>query len=218
MVAMAPNTHRVATRQAVNGTSTPRVEPVMLGDHDVIGLGAHVRPTGDVEALIRTHRAFDQLLDPGIEIQVDEIAVGHGVERDVDGGDAPVCGDQRAHVEGIGERATAQIGELLGIVRYLLDEVTDLDQIQILVSLDGEGAGQTLHTAHPFEASEGLGEVSQPPQVLAREDVVGRHGDHIDIVGPEVEDRLLIERATRIISQEQGPGRGIDVDVEAWWG
>ena len=87
-----------------------------VAHHLVIRFRTYVRTARDVKASPRSGLSRQDRLDPAIEVEVDELAVGHRLESDVDSGRARIVGDESLSIERVGEHAVAKLGDPSGAV------------------------------------------------------------------------------------------------------
>ncbi len=176
---------------------------------------AHVGPPGNVELDAVTFRGLEDGRDPFVECELDEVVVAHRLERDVDRRRAPIAGDDRLGVQGVVERADPQLGQACRIGRDLVDEAAELDELVSRIPVIRVDVDQTLGVAHAGQPADLVADRPQNSEVLRREDVLGLHRDHEDVVVAEVEDRALVDRFAGIVLGKHRLARSVHADAKA---
>ena len=87
---------------------------------------------GNVCHRLELPRLLEQRGDASVEIERDELCIGHGLERDVDRGRPRVLRDQRLSVDRVRERALAQFLETGRVARHLPEQARNVDQVALL--------------------------------------------------------------------------------------
>ena len=182
--------------------------------HQPIDANLDVGATGHVEANLGGRLGVENRPDSLVHPRVDELLVRHLAEGHVDRGGPAVLRDQDLLVEGIGQGAPPEGLELAGIGGNLIEEARHLDPVVAGVVAEGDDVAQALDLPDLGKPRDPVGHAPEPRQRLGPEDLLRLHGDHEDLVVPEIPNRLAIDLLRRISRWQQGLRGGIDVEIE----
>jgi hypothetical protein len=183
-------------------------------DHQVVGLGADVWPPGDEEASAAARLLLEDREDSAVQVELDEFAIRHGLERDVHRSGSAVGRDDDLGVDGIGECAFTESRELGGSGRDLIDEISDFDPVLLCQVAERGNLDQALGSADIRKASDAVRDPTQRREILVGEDVITLHHDDVDVVGSEVEHGLPVHFLPRVPAREEWLGRGIELNAQ----